>query len=334
MRLEQIDLSTWASALPPSGFEVFHLPAALEVLDGHTSATMRLYAAYKGQEPVGLLPVFVEQNALGRAALSPPPSMGVPRLGPLVMPTSPKQRKQESVNGEFVDLLVEELEPEASRSLLRLECPLSYDDPRPFEWADFDVDPTFTYVLDLESTTTDAVKRSFSKDLRREIRSADDAGVTVDVEGPEAAMRVYHDVAARYDQQDESFALPEAYFEDLVEAMDERCRVYVARDPDGDYLSGIVALYSNDTAAFWQGGVRHTYDGVSVNTRLHWEIIADLVEDPPLDSVWGYDLVGANTPRLCRYKAKFGADLVPYYTLETGGLGMSVAKRAYQFVSR
>jgi hypothetical protein len=47
-----------------------------------------------------------------------------------------------------------------------------------------------------------------------------------------------------------------------------------------------------------------------------------------------YDLVGANTEHLCRYKSKFGGELVPYYTVESSGLAMDAAKGAYGLVER
>jgi hypothetical protein len=334
MRLEELGLESWAGEFPVEGSEVFHLPAALGVLDDHTDAEMRLYGAYKGDHVVGLLPVFVTENPLGRMALSPPPGMGIPRLGPLVMPASPKQSKQESVNRSFADLLVDELSADSQRTLLRMECPTSYEDPRPFRWSGMDVDQSFTYVLDVESASLEEIMKGFSRDLRKEIRAAQDLPVTVEREQVDGALRIYEDVADRYSEQGERFPLSRAYVRDLVDALDDRCRVYVARGPDGSYQGGVILLYSNDVASFWQGGVRSEYEGVSINSLIHWRVIADIVEDPPVDSVRGYDLVGANTPRLCRYKAKFDADLVPYYAVETEGVPMSVAKRAYSLVAR
>jgi hypothetical protein len=334
MDIEEIGLSTWDSELPNSGYEVFHTPAALRVLDAHTDAEMRLYAGYKGEAVRGLAPVFVSEYPLGSVATSPPPGLAVPRLGPLVMPASPKQRKQESVNRSFVDLLVEELDATARSSLVRMECPRSYGDPRPFEWAGLGVDQSFTYVLDVAGRDLDAIRAGFSSSLRRELRSAKDAEVSVEREGVSGAMAVHDQVAERFDERDISYRLTRSYVRDLVSAMGECARVYVARDETGEYLSGIVVLYGDDVAAFWQGGVRNDDVAVDVNCLLHWRIIADIVDDPPLDSVRGYDLVGANRPRLCRYKAKFGADLVPYYAVESEGLPMSVAKRAYALVGR
>lgn len=332
MRIESIDLSTWASELPQDGFDVFHLPEALRVVDQHVDADLRLYAGYKGETVVGLFPVFVEERGFVRLLFSPPPGLTIPRLGPLVMPKSPKQRKREAVNREFIDLVLEDVAADSRRSLLRVACSTGFGDPRPFEWSGLRVGQAFTYVLDLAGESTDSVKRSFSKSLRRDLRTLDDANVTVGVEGPDVVGEIYRDVDARFEANGERFPLSPSYVRDVVHSLGERCRIYVARDEAGEYLGGIVVLYSNDTASFWQGGVATSVDNASVNTALHWAIISDLVEDPPIDGVTGYDFVGANTPRLCRYKSKFGADLVGYHTIESDGLGMAVAKQMYEKV--
>lgn len=333
MDVQQLTLSEWDDALPDEGFEVFHDPAALSVLADHAEGELRLYGGFKGNRPIALFPVFVRWMSVGRVITSPPPSLAVPRLGPLLMPASPKQRKREKVNRRFVDAVLDDLAIDESLSLARILCPLSYRDPRPFSWHDLDLQPAFTYVIQ-SNGSPDTVNESFSRSLRRELRTLSELDVSVDVGGVEAARTVYQDVAARYDEQGEGFGPTWPYVRDLVTALDDRARVYVARTPGGAYLSGVIVLYSNDAAYYWLGGSRATYENASVNSLIHWAIIKDLFENPPDDSIDQYDLVGANTERLCRYKAKFGGDLVPYYIAETNGRGMDLAKRAYSFVRR
>ena len=358
MNVETLEFSDWEAALPNSGFEVFHLPEALEVLDKHAAGELHLFGGFKGDQPIALLPVFVQERAIGKAILSPPPSLSVPRLGPIMMPTSPKRRKQEKVNLEFTREVLEHLDADVtvsdklgaagvgpsvtdrmaragvdpSLSLFRMSCNAEYLDPRPYVWENFSIHPRFTYVLDIGSSSPDDLLTSASKSLRREIRDGKDLDVEVSVEGIDAARTVYEDTRSRYDEQDEGFPLRWNYVRDLLEALEDRFRVYVARDPDGEYISGITVLYSNDQAYFWQGGTRGIYDGTSVNGLLHWNIVEDIANDPPVESVKKYDLMGANTENLCRYKAKFGADLVPYYVVESGGAGMDVAKKAYSYL--
>jgi len=334
MHVEQLDLSEWDDALPNDGFEVFHTPAALSVVEEYAPGHLELYGGFKGEQAIALFPAFVQRRSLGTAVLSPPPALGIPRMGPILMPNSPKRRKQEQLNQEFTGEVLSRVGADSSLTLFRMISTTAYADPRPYVWQDLDIDPAFTYLLDTADATPDELLSSFSKSLRREIRNARELDVTVSIEGVEGAKQVYEDTRGRYEEQDESFAMPWAYVRDLVTALDERARTYVVRDPDGAFLGGITVLYSNDAAYFWQGGSRATYENVSVNSLLHWRIITDVVEEPPVDSVTQYDLMGANTERLCRYKSKFGADLVPYYVVESAGKRMEYAKKAYRMVSK
>jgi hypothetical protein len=335
MRLERLSLEEWGDALPASGFEVFHAPAALSVLDDHADADLELYGGFKGEQPVALFPAFVRERAVGRAVLSPPPGFAVSQLGPILMPTSPKRRKREKVNRTFAEALIDELGVDSRLTLFRTVCHAGFPDPRPYVWSDLSLSTSFTYRLHVDDDT-DAMLKSFSKSLRREIRDAIDLDVTVTVDGVEGTEAVFEQTRDRYAEQGRPFSLTWPYVRDLTAALsaEDRARTYLIRDGDGELLSGVIALYSNDVAYYWLGGTRTVHDGVSVNSLLHWRIIEDIATDPPRESVSGYDLVGANTERLCRYKSKFGADLVPYYVLESSGPEMDVAKAAYRMVSR
>jgi hypothetical protein len=335
MEIEDVDTTEWNRALPDAGFEVFHTAEALDVIDSHTPGDLQLFVGYKGDRPVGLFPVLETKRAVGKTTMSPAPSMGVPRLGPLLLPASPKRRSQEKLNQTFTGEVLDRVGVDESRSLLRVICPSSYTDPRAFIWEGFDVETAFTYVLETRDRTPDDLLGSFSKSLRREIRDGKELDIEISVEGAESAETVHQATAERYREQGREYPVEREYVRDLVAALAEtdRSRVYVARTPEGEFVTGITVLYSNDAAYFWQGGTRTIHDGVSVNSLLHWRIIEDIVDDPPRESVTQYDLMGANTQRLCQYKSKFGADLVPYYVVESSGASMKLAKRAYQAVA-
>ncbi|MFW6265619.1 MAG: GNAT family N-acetyltransferase [Halanaeroarchaeum sp.] len=330
MDLERVDLDAWEKALPDAVFEVFHTPEALGVIGDHATGDLELYVGYKGDRPVGMLPVVVRER-LGRAVVSPPPGMGIPRLGPLVMPASPKRRKRERVARRFTESVLDELDVSQRGTLVRIICPVSCSDPRPYSWEGLSVDTSFTYSLDTSESDPDTLLASFSKSLRREIRDAQELDVSVSVEGMDAARTIFERTRDRYREQDRSYSLEWPYVRDLLESLGavDRRRIYVARDQEGEFLTGVTALYSNEAGYYWQGGARATYENVNVNSLVHWTILTDLLDDPPRESVTRYDLVGANTERLCRYKSKFGADLEPYYVAETASAGMTLAKRAY-----
>ncbi|MDS0258508.1 GNAT family N-acetyltransferase [Haloarcula sp. S1CR25-12] len=333
MRVERLSLSEWAETLPDTGYEVFHTPAALSAIEAHTDGELRLFGGFKGEQPVGLLPVVEQSRAVGRTVMSPPPAMNVPRLGPIVMPTSPKQRKRERVNRKFVEAVLAELNTDGPMSLVRLLTMCGYTDPRPFLWADFDLKTKYTYLVDLADTDPDSVLASFSKSLRRDVRNARESDVTVDAEGMAATRTVFERTRDRYAEQDRGFPLSWEYVSDLVAGLDDRARTYVARGPDGEFLSGVTALFGPDMAYFWQGGTRAEHD-VAVNSLLHWRIIEDVLTDPTFERVGAYDLMGANTERLCDYKGKFAGELVPYYAVETDSPAMNLAKSAFSAVKR
>ena len=334
MNIERLALAEWDDGLPSTGFEPFHTAAALSVLDRHAAGDLLPLGGYRGEQLVGMLPVFVRKVGRARILSSPPPGMAIPHLGPIVMPTSPKQRKREKVTREFTNGVLDVLGVDAATTLCRFLCHTDYPDPRPYRWAGLSVESSFTYRLQVGDRSPEDIIDSFSRSLRREIRSGEDLDVEIETEGVDGAERVFEATQARYAEQDEGFSPSWPYVRDVVADLDERSRVYVARDRGGAYLGGVIAVFSNDAAYYWLGGARTTHEGVSINSLLHWRIIRDVAEDPPIESVTEYNLVGANTERLCRYKSKFGADLAPYYVVESGGPAMDAAKGAYRVANQ
>jgi len=189
MDVEQIDIDDWRDGLPPSGFEPFHTPDGLSVLERHAPGQLHLYGGYKGDHLVALMPLFVRDLTVGRAIFSPPPSMGIPRLGPLVMPNSPKRRSQEKVNNRFVEGVLEDVDAHSQRTFLYILAGTDYEDPRPFTWEEFDVEPNFTYRLPVDEP--EEVLSSFSKSLRKDIRTGMELDMTIEREGVEGARIVY-----------------------------------------------------------------------------------------------------------------------------------------------
>jgi hypothetical protein len=332
MKIQEIGFSEWDTVLPTTGITVFHTAAALRVLDRHAVGELRLLGGFKGSQPVGLIPVFVRDKSVAKFVFSPPLGFGIRRLGPILFPTSPKQSKQEQVNREFMSGVLEELEGSVP-TLYFISCSTAYTDPRPSRWEGLDFEPLFTYQLDLTGRTRDDLLASFSKSLRREIRHGGETELSVDRRGVDEAKQVYETTRKRFEDQGLNLRISWEYMRDLLYSLDDRARVYTAEDPDGDFLGGITVLYADDTAYFWKGGTRSGYDGISVNSLIHWRILTDILEDPALESVGQYDLYTANNERLTRYKSKFGGSLEPYYRIESSSVPMTVAKALYRTVS-
>ena len=332
MQIKEVGFSEWGRALPASGFDAFHSAEALRVLDDHGSGDLRLFGGFKGEQPIGLVPIFVFEKLGGRLVTSPPLGFGIGRLGPVVMPTSPKRRKQESMNNEFARKIIEATDADSASTIFRMVCDVRYGDPRPFEWAGFDITPAFTYRLDLESSTIEGVLESFSRDRRVEIRDRDDTNVEIRTGDLQDAKTIHEAMEERYREQDMSVPVTWDFVRDLLAMIGDQARVYVAETTEGEFLSGMIVLYSADTAYNWKGGTKSTEQvtSVSPNSLLHWQIIEDIFTDPSLDQIHVYDMYTANNERLSRYKSSFGGDLVPYYVVETAGVRKKIAEEVYR----
>ena len=335
MEIKELGFDEWDSHLPAAGIDTFHTADALQVLDSYTSSELLLLGGFKGQQPVGLVPLFVRDHGIGKLITSPPPRYGIVRLGPIVMPTSPKQRKRDSVNKDFVQEVIEFTGADATSTMFRMVCDPSFTDPRPFQWAGFEIDPSFTYQLELNGKTPEEVLQGFSRDRRDEIRSRDDVPIDVQKGGKRDARHIYESIEERYREQGLKVPHDWEFIADLIDALPERLRVYTAESSEGEFLSGIIVLYSNDTAYNWKGGVKRSDRDFSVspNSLIHWQIINDILEDPALESIDRYDMYSANEERLSRYKSSFGGSLRSYYIVESSGLPLNLAKRVYRMVA-
>ncbi|WP_330631019.1 GNAT family N-acetyltransferase [Halocatena halophila] len=331
MHIETVNFGEWEAALPASGFGWAHTPEALRVLGDHTPGSLRLYGGFKGEQPIGLCPVVEIDGPVVTAQVSPPPGFAIPQLGPIVFPASPKQRMQERVNRRFTEGLLEQLGASRRSTIVGLACHPSYTDPRPYEWADFDVSTRFTYRLSLDSVTLDQLQRSFSRETRRAIRDAESSGLRVSTGGVTDARRVYKAHERRRDEQGDDFPVKWPYIRDLVRSLGDRIRVYVGEDANGDFRSGLLVVYSNDDAYCLLGGTRSESTGSGINERLHWQAITDIVTDPVLDSIARYDFGNGNLESLAYYKSQYGATPVPRYLITSGKL-MELAKSLYETI--
>ena len=304
---------------------VFHRTEVLEVLETHANATLHYLVGYKGQEVVGLFPLFELRKGPVSTVFSPPPRLGIPNLGPVSTNYEKlKRQKRARRNRGFVESCLDWIEDELDPKYTHVETVPAYDDVRPFLWADFDVTPRFTHELDL-SSGADAVLDGFKGSLRSDIRRHEDADYHVFEGGADAIDFILEQVRARFEAQDKTFAIETDYVTDLAEALpDGQFRPYVG-SYDGEWLGGIIVPSLGNRMYYWQGGGKPDAD-VPINDLIQWRIVTDGIER----GVETYDLTGANTPRIAKYKAKFNPTLVPYYEIEKGTKTMNVVSEVYK----
>lgn len=294
----------------------FHQPAFLEVLEYHSGAELHLLVGHDEFGPVGMFPIFECTVGPVTTAFSPPPGMGMYQLGPMLFgnegfdPTLDRVRR-EARNRRFVDACLVWISETVAPSYLHVRTHPAFTDPRPFRWNGFELHSRFTYSVDLDRPA-DELLMAFSSDARRNVRECEDA-CTVEVGGVDAIEWTLARVEERYAAQGKSFSVDPAFVADLYESLPEgQVRPYVC-EVDGERRGGMITFEFADTIYRWQGGVKPDTE-LPVNDFLDWTIMEDARER----GVERYDLVGANTARLCEYKAKFDPVLVHYCTAVGG----------------
>ena len=301
----------------------FHRLPSLRAQADHSDTTLVPLLGQKGQETVGLFPVFVGAKAGITVASSPAPDLWISSLGPVLASVDGlKQRRAEARHRRFVGAAVAWLRRAVDPRYVHVSAARRYDDPRPFEWNDFSVDPRHTYVVDL-TRGTDELLAAFSSDARRNVTD-EDLAYEVAVGGPSTIRRTIAQVRRRYEAQDEPYTVPADFVVDLYEDLpDGTVRPYVCRQ-GGEFVGGMVVLADGDTVYRWQGGAKTDGD-LPVNDLLDWRIIRDAAAE----GFARYDMDGANEPRLCEYKSKFAPDVETYYRMERGAPWLRLGSRIY-----
>jgi len=314
------DIVTAAPSATP-----FHRAEALDVFAEYAGADLHRLVGYKGQEPVGVFPVYELTKGPATVAASPPPGLKLPYLGPVMVNTGKlKRRKHDRRHRRFVDAALDWVDRELSPGLVNLRTAVGYDDVRPYQWRDFEVQPRYTYVVDLDTTPDDLLAR-FSSDLRKRVRDEYDTNYEVVEADTDAIEDIVALTRERHREQGESFPISGEFVRDLADALPPGAiRPYVCR-VDGDVVGGLVDVESDTAAGAWIANGK-TDAPVPVNDLLEWQVCVDGI-DRGLERL---DLMGANHERIYTYKAKFAPDLVPYYTIKKGSVGMNTVAKVYQ----
>ncbi|ELY84824.1 lipid II:glycine glycyltransferase FemX [Natrialba taiwanensis] len=338
MTIEVTELDPWQDAAEwdryverSDGTNPFFRADAIRIQAQDTGTTPHLLVGYKGQEAVGLFPLFEFTRGPITGVFSPAPQSWSCYLGPALLNVDKlKQRKADRRIKRFLEGCFAWLDAEISPLYTRIVA-AEFDDVRPFVWNEFDVEPSYTYVVDLTGggRSEDDLLDRFSSDARSNIRNADEGeddyvieeGDTDDVE------RIVEQVAARYENQGRAFHLSPAFARSLHRVLpDGSIRPYVCR-VDGEFVGGILVVESETTRYRWQGGVKPDADvDIAINDLLDWHVMRDGLRA----ELERYDLVGAGVPSINRYKAKFNPRLVTNYVITSGAFGFDLAVDRYR----
>lgn len=308
--------------------DLFQYREALQAQARWLDCQLHTLVGLKGQEPVGLFPLFEIKKGPFRTAFSPAPGLKIPYGGPALLNMDKlKQRKAEQRHRSFLKACFGWIDESLSPRYTHIRLHGDYPDLRPMKWEGFDIDTSYTYLVDLSPDEAELLS-TFSRDARSNIRKTRDSEeVSIRIGDEESIGRIVEQVRQRYENQGIAFRLSDEFVTDLSGSLpDGSIRPYICR-VRGEFVGGILTYEYDDTIYRWQGGVRPNRElEFGINDLLDWYVMTDAKSR----GLTTYDLVGAENPRINGYKAKFNPDLEEYYTLENGTAGFSMAAHVYR----
>ena len=309
-----------SSTMPLHRFE------ALLTIAEASNTNLHPLVGRKGQEPVGILPLFEKRKGPFQFVYSPPTELQIPYLGPALIGTEQlKQRKAEKWNHRFIGGCIEWIDENLDADHVDVRTTDRFPDARSFIWNGFDVEPAYTYVVDITPGKDELLQR-FSSGARRRIVNADTDAYTIEEDGENAIRQVLRQLQRRHENNsDETYTGVDPEFAvDLYDALPEgQFRPYVCRVND-EFAGGILTFESHDTVYTWRGGAKPDLD-LPVNELTDWKIMREAAERGKTR----YDFVGAMKPRLCEYKAKFAPEPKLLYMARRKSQRMQVLSTVY-----
>ena len=184
-------------------------------------------------------------------------------------------------------------------------------DFRPFQWSAFDVEPRYTYLLDLPAASGSwgenvrkACRKAESNSFRCE-RTTDIRSVTQCLDASAARQRFTYQISA----------------EDLARCSsmvgEELLRLYLCRDPEGRPASARVILHRPGSRAIdFLAGTDDAYRSSGATQML----TAFALDDLAAEGATGFDYAGANIPSVAQAKADWGGTLTLFYAVRVPGV--------------
>ncbi len=285
----------------------------LKQAEKYSGYELRPYGVFKGEELLGIYPLFYKRTHGLKVIFSPPPGRSIPYLGFLVSKEYDKlkQSKKESFLNSFLEDVELEIEKYSPDFMLVYTVP-NLLDMRFFKWNNYSVVPEFTYVLDLKMPLEE-IWNSFHKDLRRDIKQADSSGLEIKTSNDLSVF--YERQEKRYREKAADFSINRNYFRDLFDAFPDNLKIYYIYNDKGEVVAASISQEYNGRFLGWMGLAKTVGHA---NEFMIWK----LIEVAKSKNLAKFEIAGANVRAQCQFKSKFNPSLeLCYHIRRRNALG-------------
>ena len=288
---------------------LFHTFKWLKIMEKHSGSKLYPMIGYKGDEIVGIFPLFTKNKKVLRGVYSPIGGVETLYQGPVLIEKSKRQSKKESEFTEFIkqiDLFILAI---LKSNYISLSSPPGLFDCRAFKWNGYQVEPRYTYVIDLTGGEK-SVWDSFTKQHRNNIKRAGKKGVYIEKGSKKDISDIYNLLVKRRIEQRVPITSSEEYLLAVYNSFYQKnLDIFVAKY-DNRIVSGVFSIYYKNKTSIWVGTPRSIVNGTSPNELLIWETIRYACDH---GSEYCEE-IGANSKALSNFKSNFNPDPVIYFS--------------------
>jgi CelD/BcsL family acetyltransferase involved in cellulose biosynthesis len=293
------------------GATPFHRAAWLRAAERASHFRLRAIVVREGGGWVATVPLYESRRGPVRLTWSPPPNLGLPFLGPtMFVPSASRASHREGLWRQLVSLLLERVDRDWAPHVTRLILGPDFQDIRPFIWSGFQSVPKYRYVIDLGPPPT-TLLGSFQQEARKWIRRAE--GRIVFREGGIAeALSIVEGTARRYREQGRMYGVTPPFMNDLFDSVTAGSLRSFVVEREGTFVTGLIGVVEEGIFRVWQGGHRPQGDEPGASEWLMWSAMLWARERGRTT----FEILGANTPQLVRFKLKFNPELRLHFMVE------------------
>jgi len=291
-----------------NGGTIFHKVAWLKAAEKESKTKLIPLVCLKGNEIVGILPLFIKKIFFFNIILSPPKGCNIARLGPVIRTVYGNNYKNDSLSKKVITEFIDFIDITFTYSLIKLTLNLSLTDIRPFIWACFKYNIYYTYSVDLTKNADD-IFSSFEGGVRTKIRKIQKPNNCKIINGKlDNLTHSMKQMRNRYLEKGMSYGASSNYYIDIYNNFRNNISIKTIVDKNQPVTSLVFVHYKN-CVFHWIGGINSNEFNAGVNELIQWETIKSFSGT----TFKYYDMMGANTKSISHFKSQFGPELVSYY---------------------
>lgn len=325
--LDEKDSSLWDAIVDDNSIgTIFHKWEWLRIAEKHSRSKLYPIISLRGNEPVGIFPLFHLRRWPLKAVFSGGVGGLIPTLGPIIVGYDKiKQYKLEHLYRQFQGQVDDFIKSELHPNYIYIITSPGLRDIRPFMWSNYQISPTYTYKIDL--TPGEArVFDSFKQQLRNAIRRGKERGLVIKEGTISDIEYLYRSLEKNYKDQNRCLSLPKEYLYDLFQEFGSRNLKLFKALYNGQNAGAILLTTYKDTTSAWVGAAKSEVAGLPTNDLIQWEAIKWSIQN---DYKY-FELVGAGMERLCEFKSKYSPRLEIYFDIKRSDILGKLAVNAYQ----